>query len=132
LIITFGLRCILYYIFSEKISKKYYAVSGETYKDLLQKSANKKGKETRQYYRRVEQLAIFMKDYIYISVLHKHLLEIKLSEKDKVIENKDKVIEDNKVIIENNEAKINHIHLLNEEYLSYKKLNEKKRDYLYS
>ena len=28
--------------------KKYYAITGETYKDLLLKSANKKGKTTRQ------------------------------------------------------------------------------------
>ena len=97
-------------------TKKYYAITGDTYKDLLQKSANKKGKETRKYYRKVEQLAIFMKDYI--SALHKHILETKLAEKDTLIENKNKVIQEN-------EAQINRIHELNKEYLSYKKLNEK-------
>jgi phage anti-repressor protein len=82
--------------------KKYYAITGDTYKDLLQKSANKKGKQTRKYYRKIEQLAIFMKDYI--NAMHKHLMEVQLAEQ---------------------EAKINRIHRINEEYLSYKKLNEK-------
>ena len=45
--------------------KKYYAVTGETYKDLLIKSANKKGKLCRQYYLKVEELSIFLKEYMY-------------------------------------------------------------------
>jgi hypothetical protein len=89
--------------------KKYYAITGETFKKLLMRCCTKKGDQICDYYLKVEQLAIFMKDYI--SALHNHILETKLAEKDS--------------IIENNEAKINRIHLLNEEYLSYKKLNEK-------
>jgi phage anti-repressor protein len=67
---------------SKKVAhnKKYYAITGDTYKDLLQKSANKKGKQARKYYHKVEQLAIFMKDYI--NAMHKHNLEKQLAEKD--------------------------------------------------
>lgn len=65
-------------------AKKYYAVTGETYKDLLQKSANKKGKTTRQYYRKVEQLAIFMKDYIV--ALHTYILQKQMDEQKKIID----------------------------------------------
>jgi hypothetical protein len=90
-------------------AKKYYKITGKTLKKMLMKCGTKKGDQICDYYLKVEQLAIFMKDYI--SSLHKHILETKLAEKDS--------------IIENNEAKINRIHLLNEEYLSYKKLNEK-------
>ena len=43
--------------------KKYYAVTGETYKELLIKSANKKGKEARQYYIKIEKLAMFYQKY---------------------------------------------------------------------
>jgi len=82
--------------------KLYYAVTGETYKDLLQKSANKKGKATRQYYRKVEQLAIFMKDYIV--ALHTHTMKKQLEEKD---------------------AALNRMHECHIELITYKKLTEK-------
>jgi hypothetical protein len=90
-------------------NKKYYAITGDTYKDLLQKSANKKGKQTRKYYRKIEQLAIFMKDYI--NGMHKHLMEVELDKQ--------------KVFAAEQEATINRIHIVNEEYLSYKKLNDR-------
>jgi hypothetical protein len=95
---------------------KYYKITGKTLKKMLMKCGTKKGDQICEYYLKVEQLAIFMKDYI--NALHKHILETKLAEKDKVIEDKN-------LVIENKEAKINRIHILNEEYLSYKKLNEK-------
>jgi phage anti-repressor protein len=57
--------------------KKYYAITGETYKELLILSANKKGKEARKYYIKIEKLAMFY--HMYISELHKHLSQ----EKDK-------------------------------------------------
>ena len=82
--------------------KLYYAVTGETYKDLLQKSANKKGKATRQYYRKVEQLAIFMKDYIV--ALHTNAMKKQLEEKD---------------------AALNRMHECHIELITYKKLTEK-------
>jgi hypothetical protein len=90
-------------------NKKYYAITGDTYKDLLQKSANKKGKQTRKYYRKIEQLAIFMKDYI--NGMHKHLMEVELDKQ--------------KTFAAEQEATINRIHNVNEEYLSYKKLNDR-------
>ena len=58
-------------------TKKYYAITGETYKELLILSANKKGKEARKYYLKIEKLAMFY--HMYISELHKHLSQ----EKDK-------------------------------------------------
>lgn len=89
--------------------KKYYAITGDTYKDLLQKSANKKGKQIRKYYRKIEKLAIFMKDYI--NGMYKHIMEVELDKQ--------------KVFVSEQEEIINRIHIVNEEYLSYKKLNEK-------
>jgi len=44
--------------------KKYYAVTGDTYSDLLQRSNAKNGASARDYYRKVDRLAKFMKDYI--------------------------------------------------------------------
>jgi len=89
--------------------KKYYAVTGETFKKLLIRCGTSKSDQICDYYLKVEQLARFMKDYI--SALHKHILENKLEEKDKVIqEEKDK---------------FHRIHIVNEEYLSYKKLKDK-------
>ena len=100
----------------KQTTKKYYAVTGETYKDLLQKSANKKGKTTRKYYRKVEQLAIFMKDYIV--ALHSYLMKKQLDEQKKLIEEKD-------AIIEKKDSNLNCLNTVNLELLTFKKLNEK-------
>jgi len=67
--------------------KKYYAITGETYKELLILSSNKKGKEARKYYLKIEKLAMFY--HMYISELHKHLSK----EKDKQLK-----IQENKVM----------------------------------
>jgi len=45
-------------------NKKYYIVTGECLKTLLLQSRCDKGKETRRYYIKVENLARYMKDYI--------------------------------------------------------------------
>jgi phage anti-repressor protein len=44
--------------------KKYYVVTGDTYKDLLMRAKTVKGKQARAYYRKVEQLAKWMHSYI--------------------------------------------------------------------
>lgn len=110
--------------------KKYYAATGETYKDLLQKSANKKGKATRKYYRKVEQLAIFMKDYIV--ALHEHLMQKQLEQQTKLLEEKDsaindqtKLIEEKDSIIKEKDSNLNRINIVNLELLTFKKLNER-------
>jgi phage anti-repressor protein len=71
-------------------NKKYYAVTGETYKCLLLSSRTNKGKETRRYYIKVEVLARNMKDYIFEHFkIQKQLqlkekdLQLTQSEKDK-------------------------------------------------
>ena len=103
--------------------KKYYAATGETYKDLLQKSANKKGKATRKYYRKVEQLAIFMKDYIV--ALHEHLMQKQLDQQTKLLEEKDSAINDQRKLIEEKDSNLNRINTVNLELLTFKKLNER-------
>jgi phage anti-repressor protein len=45
--------------------KKFYLITGETYKCMLMSSKARKGKETRLYYIKIETLANTMKDYIY-------------------------------------------------------------------
>jgi phage anti-repressor protein len=72
---------------AKMVRKKYYAITGETYKELLILSANKKGKEARKYYLKIEKLAMFY--HMYISELHKHLSQ----EKDKQLK-----IQENKVM----------------------------------
>ena len=95
---------------------KYYKITGKTLKKMLMKCGTKKGDHICEYYLKVEQLAIFMKDYI--SALHKHILETKLAEKDMALESK------NAIINEANES-LNRINRVNLELLTFKKLNEK-------
>lgn len=47
-----------------KSSKKYFMVDGRSFKKLCLNSSTKKGIETKNYYMKVEELAILMKDYI--------------------------------------------------------------------
>ena len=44
--------------------QKYYAITGKTLKKMLMRCGTKKGDQICNYYLKVEQLAIFMKDYI--------------------------------------------------------------------
>ena len=83
---------------------------------MLMKCGTKKGDKVCDYYLKVEQLAIFMKDYIV--ALHAHLMQKQLTEQKQIIEAKD-------AAIEAKDAAINRIHNVNIELLSFKKLNEK-------
>ena len=44
-------------------NKKYYCVTGEAYKCMLMSSKTIKGKATRKYYIKIENLAMVMKEY---------------------------------------------------------------------
>jgi hypothetical protein len=96
--------------------KKYYAITGETYKDLLQRSANKKGKTTRQYYRKIEQLAIMMKDY---------LVGLNLYNIQKQLQLKDSEIEATKLELKSKDESYNRLNTVNIELLTFKKNNQK-------
>ncbi len=78
------------------INKKFYIVTGSTYKMLLMASKTEKGDQIRKYYVKVEKLASIMKDFI----LH-HLMF-----QNKVIENKNKAIEYEKKVIEDKHEKL--------------------------
>jgi len=63
-------------------NKKYYLVTGETYKHLLLQSNTEKGKQTRIYYLKVENLAITMKDYIFELMNFQYQQQLKLQENE--------------------------------------------------
>ena len=77
----------------KQTTKKYYAVTGDTYSDLLQRSNTKNGASARDYYRKVDRLAKFMKDYII--ALHEHIMQRHNDEQKKIIESNDALIESN-------------------------------------
>ena len=64
-------------------NKKYYSVTGETYKCLLLSSRTNKGKEIRRYYIKVELLARNMKDYIFEHFKIQKQLQLTKTEKEK-------------------------------------------------
>lgn len=100
--------------------KKYYAITGETYKDLLQRSANKKGKTTRQYYRKIEQLAIMMKDYLV--GLNFYNIQKQIECKDLEIKEKDFK---HKLELKEKDESYNRLNTVNIELLTFKKNNQK-------
>ena len=105
---------------SKQGAKHYYAITGDTYKDLLQRSANKKGKTTRQYYRKIEQLSIMMKDYLV--ALNLHLIQKQIELKNSELKEKD--LKHALEIKESNDS-INRINNINIELLTFKKKNQK-------
>jgi hypothetical protein len=63
-------------------NKKYYIVSGECYKSLLMSSRTDAGRETRNYFIKVEKLAQHMRDYItYINIRIKDVEIKKIEDK---------------------------------------------------
>lgn len=97
-------------------AQKYYLVTGRAYKKMLMKARTKNGDKICEYYLKVEELAIQMRDYI--GELNKYVLTKELESSKKLLEEKDNIIK------EKDEA-TNRIHKVNIELLTYKKLNEK-------
>jgi phage anti-repressor protein len=54
----------------------YYIITGKTLKKMLMNSETKKGRETRDYFIKVEELALYMKDYQMMCVLYHEELKI--------------------------------------------------------
>ena len=104
---------------AKQTTKKYYAITGETYKDLLQRSANKKGKTTRQYYRKIEQLAIMMKDYL----VGLNFYNIQKQIECKELEIKEKDLKHKLELKEKDEC-YNRLNTVNIELLTFKKNNQ--------
>ena len=71
-------------------TKKYYIMNGKAFKKLLMNTKTLKGEKIRDYYIKIEELAIFMKDYI--MELHKHIHKKQLLLKDEIIKEKDSKI----------------------------------------
>lgn len=94
---------------SKQGAKKYYAITGETYEDLLMKSKCKAGKNSRALYRKVVKLAKYMRDYIH--ALHQILFQKQLNESKKQIQEKDNII--------------NRANIINKELLDFKLMKEK-------
>ena len=111
-------------------AQKYYIITGTTLKKMLMKCGTKKGDQICDYYLKVEQLAIFMKDYIV--ALHEHLMQKQLEQQTKLLEEKDsaindqtKLIEEKDSIIKEKDSNLNRINIVNLELLTFKKLNER-------
>lgn len=90
-------------------AQKYYKITGRTLKKMLMKCGTKKGDQICDYYLKVEQLAIFMKDYIV--ALHKHIMQKQIDDQNKLIEDKNESL-----------GRMNNVNI---ELLTFKKLNEK-------
>jgi hypothetical protein len=80
-------------------NKQYYAVTGETYEDLIMKANTQGGKEARKLYRRVIKLAKFMRDYI--MALRNYIVTKQLEESKKQLEESRIVNTNMKCIIDN-------------------------------
>jgi len=104
-------------------SKKYYAITGLTFKMILMQCKTDKGKEARLYYLRIEELSKFIERYNI--ALHEHIMQKHNDEhKQMLIEHKQMLIEQKQIIAEK-DAKFNRINTINMELVSYKKSIDK-------
>jgi phage anti-repressor protein len=90
-------------------NKRYYIITGETYKALLSSANTQQGKLTRKYFIKVERLANLTNQAIF-----KYIEAVKnreLAERDELLEQKDN--------------QLNRLHRINAELLTHKKLSEK-------
>ena len=79
-------------------NKKYYKITGRTLKKMLMKCGTKKGDEICDYYLKVEQLAIFMKEYII--ALHSFILQNELNNQKLIIDNTKNELNNQKLLKE--------------------------------
>ena len=103
--------------------KQYYAITGDTYSDLLQRSNTKNGASARDYYRKVDRLAKFMKDYII--ALHEHIMQRHNDDQKKMIESKDALLESKDALIKLKDVEKGRLNAINTELVSYKKSIDK-------
>jgi phage anti-repressor protein len=104
-------------------TQKHYKITGKAFKKMLMTCGTKKGDQICEYYLKVEQLAIFMKDYIV--ALHSYLLQKQLEAKDTVIKDAKVALQAKDVALQAKDTALNRINRVNLELLTFKKLNEK-------
>jgi hypothetical protein len=81
---------------------KYYLVTGRTLKKMLMKAKTKRGDDICEYYLKVEELAMFMKDYI--GALHKYISDKAISDMTAKVESMRIVSERMQSFIDNTKA----------------------------
>ena len=93
---------------------KYYLVNGRALKKMLVKCNTKRGNAVCEYYIKVEELAVFMKEYIaamcqHINVEKEHELlnDLKLAEQKELTEAADKKASDMKIVNDRIQNRIN-------------------------
>lgn len=79
-------------------NKKYYLVTGETMKSLLQMAATKKGGVIRDYYLKIEKLVMLMRDYM--SACKDHEMEQLRSQLEKMSINMHRIEESKRIVEE--------------------------------
>ena len=87
----------------------YYLITGKCLKLILMRANTKLAMETHEYYIKVEELAICMKDYI--QSMHKYLYEKQLEESKKQLEDREQQIEESKKQIEESNKKIKQLEI---------------------
>lgn len=92
--------------------KKYYIITGETFKSLLMMSKTEKGKQTRKLYIKIENLAITSTQIITQCVI------LMSSDQLKTLQDKNN---EKDLLLESKEDQLNRLHNIQKELLSYKK-----------
>jgi hypothetical protein len=86
-------------------NKKYYAVTGDTYEDLLMRSSSSKGRRCRLLYRKVVKLAMYMRDYI--SAMYQYISANDMAEQKQLLDKSKQEVNNMRIINERVQLHIN-------------------------
>ncbi len=98
------------------VPKKYFIISGECFKMLLQSAQTERGREIRKYYIRVESLCAIFNKFLFMYMSHREQEQVKL-----LIEEKKKIENE----LKKEAIRYQNLFNINKELLSYKKFIEK-------
>jgi phage anti-repressor protein len=92
--------------------QKYYLVTGSALKKMLMKAKTSKGDAICDYYIKVEELAMHMRDYI--SAMHLYISAKHMESQQLLIDNSAKHIAEQQLVITNSKQQINEMRIINE------------------
>lgn len=93
-------------------SRRYFIITGETFKNLAMSAGTDAGRATRMYYIKTERLAAIMREV---------LMQLEIIERDKVIAEKEAEVKEKDAAIAEKDAEAQRLYDINKELLTYKK-----------
>jgi hypothetical protein len=97
--------------------QKYYVVTGRALKKMLMKAKTSKGDAICDYYIKVEELAMHMRDYI--SAMHQYVSAKHMAAQKQLLDDSTKHMAEQQLVITNSKKQVNEMRIINERVQLY-------------